>query len=155
MSLRPHLSSPLKKRRTTLTLPADSLTEAQRLARARKVNLSTVFSGQNVGFKEVTDGIWLVSFMDYDLGYFDTVLTLLNNLRRLYIENKASKSRKTNLENFIKIVKKMTLYKLGKTNITISEIKNYYKKMKNIVKPLWIKNNILKLSHNLIILEKL
>ena len=44
MSLRPHLSSPLKKRRTTLTLPADSLTEAQRLARARKVNLSTVIA---------------------------------------------------------------------------------------------------------------
>jgi putative transposase len=37
----------------------------------KKVNLSTVFSGQNVGVKEVTDGIWLVSFMDYDLGYFD------------------------------------------------------------------------------------
>jgi len=24
-----------------------------------------------VGLKEVGDGIWLVSFMDYDLGYFD------------------------------------------------------------------------------------
>ncbi len=36
-----------------------------------KVNLSQVFSGQNVGIKEVQDGIWLVSFMDYDLGYFD------------------------------------------------------------------------------------
>jgi hypothetical protein len=32
------------KRRTTLTLPADSLTQAARLARARKVNLSTVIS---------------------------------------------------------------------------------------------------------------
>lgn len=44
MKLRPHLSSPIEKRRTTLTLPADSLTEAQRLARARKVNLSTVIA---------------------------------------------------------------------------------------------------------------
>ena len=32
----------LRKRRTTLSLPADSLSEAQRIARARKVNLSTV-----------------------------------------------------------------------------------------------------------------
>ena len=37
-------SSPAKKRRTTLTLPADSLTEAGRIARARRVNLSTVIS---------------------------------------------------------------------------------------------------------------
>jgi hypothetical protein len=34
--------STLRKRRTTLSLPADSLSEAQRIARARKVNLSTV-----------------------------------------------------------------------------------------------------------------
>jgi len=37
----------------------------------RKVNLSTVFAGQNVGVKEVSDKIWLVSFMRYDLGFFD------------------------------------------------------------------------------------
>ena len=36
-----------------------------------KVNLSTVFAGQKVGVKEVSDRIWLVSFMQYDLGYFD------------------------------------------------------------------------------------
>jgi hypothetical protein len=34
----------VKKRRTTLTLPADSLTEAQRLAHARKLNLSSVIA---------------------------------------------------------------------------------------------------------------
>ena len=39
--------------------------------RHRKINLSTVFAGQNVGVKEVSDRIWLVSFMDYDLGFFD------------------------------------------------------------------------------------
>jgi len=32
------------KRRTTLTLPAESLTAAERIARARKVNLSVVIS---------------------------------------------------------------------------------------------------------------
>jgi len=37
----------------------------------QKVNLSTVFAGQNVGIKEVADRIWLVSFMQFDLGYFD------------------------------------------------------------------------------------
>ena len=36
-----------------------------------KINLSQVFAGQDVGLKEVQDGIWLVSFMEYDLGYFD------------------------------------------------------------------------------------
>lgn len=37
----------------------------------RKVNFSTVFAGQYVGIREVADSIWLVSFMDYDLGFFD------------------------------------------------------------------------------------
>ena len=37
----------------------------------KKINLSTVFAGQAVGLKEVEEGIWLVSFMDYDLGYID------------------------------------------------------------------------------------
>jgi putative transposase len=37
----------------------------------RKINLSTVFAGQNVGVKQVSDRIWLVSFMHYDLGFFD------------------------------------------------------------------------------------
>jgi putative transposase len=37
----------------------------------RKINLSTVFAGQNVGIKEVSDKVWLVSFMQYDLGFFD------------------------------------------------------------------------------------
>lgn len=37
----------------------------------RKVNFSKVFAGQSVGIRQVDDKIWLVSFMDYDLGYFD------------------------------------------------------------------------------------
>jgi putative transposase len=37
----------------------------------QKINLSTVFAGQNVGIKQVSEHIWLVSFVDYDLGYFD------------------------------------------------------------------------------------
>jgi putative transposase len=38
----------------------------------RKINVSTVFAGQRVGVKQVADKIWLVSFMHYDLGYFDS-----------------------------------------------------------------------------------
>jgi putative transposase len=37
----------------------------------QKVNLSTVFAGQKVGIKQIDDHIWLVSFMHYDLGFFD------------------------------------------------------------------------------------
>ena len=37
----------------------------------RKINLSTVFAGQTVGLRQVDDQIWLVSFLNYDLGYFD------------------------------------------------------------------------------------
>ena len=37
----------------------------------KKINISTVLAGQRVGIKEVDEGIWLVSFMQYDLGYFD------------------------------------------------------------------------------------
>jgi len=37
----------------------------------QKINLSIVFAGQMVGVIQVSDKIWLVSFMQYDLGYFD------------------------------------------------------------------------------------
>ncbi len=30
-----------------------------------------MLAGQKLGIKEVDEGIWLVSFMHYDLGYFD------------------------------------------------------------------------------------
>lgn len=39
-----HRSLSPRKRRTTLTLPADSLKEAQRIAHARNVGLSTVIA---------------------------------------------------------------------------------------------------------------
>lgn len=37
----------------------------------KKINISTALAGQTLGIKEVDEGIWLVSFMDYDLGYID------------------------------------------------------------------------------------
>jgi len=39
--------------------------------KGRKINLSHVFAGQKVGVTQVSDRIWLVTFMHYDLGYFD------------------------------------------------------------------------------------
>ena len=39
--------------------------------RGRKVNLSHVFAGQSVGVTQVAERTWLVTFMHYDLGYFD------------------------------------------------------------------------------------
>ena len=39
--------------------------------RGRKVNFSSVFAGQLAGLREVEDQLWLVSFLDFDLGYFD------------------------------------------------------------------------------------
>jgi len=37
----------------------------------KKINLSKSLAGQAVGIREVENGIWLVSFMSYDLGYID------------------------------------------------------------------------------------
>jgi len=39
--------------------------------KGQKVNLSQVFAGQNVGVTQVSERVWLVTFMRYDLGYFD------------------------------------------------------------------------------------
>lgn len=48
----------------------------------KRINLSHVLAGQRVGIKEVDEGIWIVSFMHYDLGYIDLeqkTLQPLNN----------------------------------------------------------------------------
>lgn len=37
----------------------------------KKIHVSTVLAGQKLGIKEVDEGIWLISFMSYDLGYID------------------------------------------------------------------------------------
>lgn len=41
------------------------------MAEIERINISTVLAGQRLGIKEVDDGIWLTSFMHYDLGYID------------------------------------------------------------------------------------
>lgn len=48
------------------------VTACGRICLHRKtVNISTVLAGQRLGIKEVDDGIWIVSFMRYDLGFID------------------------------------------------------------------------------------
>ena len=37
----------------------------------KKVNISQLLAGQSLGIKEVEENTWLVTFMDYDLGYID------------------------------------------------------------------------------------
>src|ERR1051326_2193823 len=37
----------------------------------KRINISIVLAGQRLGIREVDEGIWLVSLMHYDLGYFD------------------------------------------------------------------------------------
>lgn len=37
----------------------------------RKISLSSVFAGQTVGIREVDPDVWVVTFLQYDLGFFD------------------------------------------------------------------------------------
>lgn len=61
----PDLSYPLHDREVLVT-------SCGRICMHRKrINLSSVLAGQRVGIKEIDDGIWIVSFMQYDLGYID------------------------------------------------------------------------------------
>jgi hypothetical protein len=55
----------------------------------KKINISTVLAGQRLGIKEVDDGIWLVSFMHYDLGYIDS-----SRVRRCAAERRPGSSSK-------------------------------------------------------------
>ena len=74
--------APLGIARYRLSLPRDRCRHqlGQDLSRSQRINFSTVFAGQAVGIKEVHDDIWLVRFMDYDLGYFDLETRVLEPL---------------------------------------------------------------------------
>jgi hypothetical protein len=70
----PELDYPLHDRDVTVTC-------CGRICMHRKkINISTVLAGQRLGIKEVDDGIWLVSFMHYDLGYIDLEQRTLQTL---------------------------------------------------------------------------
>jgi len=78
-------SSRPKKRRTTLTLPAESLNEAQRLALARKVNLSSVITeALNAGLRlqtvaERSDEV-LQSYRKAFSGFSDEEMSILDGV---------------------------------------------------------------------------
>ena len=70
----PELDYPLHDRDVTVTY-------CGRICMHRKkINVSRVLAGQRLGIKEVDDGIWLVSFMHYDLGYIDLEQRTLQTL---------------------------------------------------------------------------
>src|SRR5437764_12085081 len=52
--------------------------------RGRKVNLSHVFAGQSVGVTQVGERIWLVTFMQHALGYFDDETCRLVPIENLF-----------------------------------------------------------------------
>ncbi len=47
-----------------------------------------MFAGQKVGIKQVSDNIWLVSFIHYDLGYFDHETCRLEPIENPFIVQK-------------------------------------------------------------------
>ncbi|MGZ8286867.1 MAG: integrase core domain-containing protein, partial [Allosphingosinicella sp.] len=70
----PELDYPLHDRDVTVTC-------CGRICMHRKkINISTVLAGQRLGIKEVDDGIWLISFIHYDLGYIDLEQRTLQTL---------------------------------------------------------------------------
>jgi putative transposase len=61
----PNLDYPFHDRTATVT------TCGRICLNRQNINLSVVFAGQSVGIKQVSDELSLVSFMDYNLCYFD------------------------------------------------------------------------------------
>ena len=55
--------------------------------KSQKVNLSHVFAGQKVGVTQVGERIWLVTFMQYDLGYFDDETCRLEPIENPFVES--------------------------------------------------------------------
>jgi len=72
----PELSYPLHDRDILVTA-------CGRICMHRKrINVSTVLAGQRLGIKEVDEGVWIVSFMSYDLGFIDLEQKTLQPLER-------------------------------------------------------------------------
>ena len=46
----------------------------------KRIDISTVLAGQKLGIKEVDDGAWLVTFVQYDLGFIDPEQKTLQSL---------------------------------------------------------------------------
>ena len=53
----------------------------------KKINITRVLAGQKVGITQTDDKIWLVSFMNYDLGYFDETTCRLEPIINPFASN--------------------------------------------------------------------
>jgi putative transposase len=53
----------------------------------RKINVSRALAGQDVGITQTDDKIWLVTFMKYDLGYFDENENRLEPIDNPFVSN--------------------------------------------------------------------
>jgi hypothetical protein len=61
------------------------VTACERICMYRKrINVSTVLAGQRLGIKEVDEGVWIVNFMRYDLGFVDLEQKTLQPLDNLF-----------------------------------------------------------------------
>ena len=61
----PELEYPVHEKTTTVTRCGRICMDG------RKINFSKVFAEQDVGVTQVDDNLWKVTFMNYDIGYFD------------------------------------------------------------------------------------
>ena len=71
MTATPIASAVAKPRKTTSQTFHSPMAALPLRGDRKRIKISTVLAGQRLGIKEVDEGIWLVSFMHYDLGYFD------------------------------------------------------------------------------------
>ena len=62
----PDVEYPFHEQEKRITVRGDIV-----LSRNRRVFISIVLANQLVGLTEVDEGIWKVTFMDYDIGFFD------------------------------------------------------------------------------------
>jgi putative transposase len=67
----PDLNYPFHDKAATVTTRGRTCFNRHKSVLVRCSQARPLFAGQTVGIKQTDDRIWLVSFMDYDLGYFD------------------------------------------------------------------------------------
>jgi len=48
------------------------------LHKRKKFHLSAALAGENIGLKEIKEGIWIINFMDYTLGFYDEHSRIFN-----------------------------------------------------------------------------
>jgi hypothetical protein len=70
-------------------LPAHRHGEASLSLAVEWLTLAIVFASQAVGIKKLHEGIWPVSFMDYDLGSFDLETRVVQRSQEFLVHEQA------------------------------------------------------------------